>query len=185
MTRINAVIALFASIALTACSGIKVSSDYDPDVDFGSLETYRWAPDFDPANDRTGVNNDLLHNRIHNAIESQLMARGFRAQDDPTPDVWVAYHIGIERKIQVDTMYNQNAGWGRRSYGYGGGGYGRAQTVVREYEEGTLLIDLLRPGSGELIWRGSGSARLKEKRTPEERTQAIDEVVSAILEQIR
>ena len=158
-----------------------MSSDYDPDYDFESLETYRWAPDFDPASGRTGVSNDLLHNRIHNAIESQLKARGFRAQTAPTPDVWVAYHVGIERKIKVDTMYHQNAGWGRRSYG----GYGSAETVVREYEEGTILIDLLRPGSGELIWRGSGSARLREKRTPEERTKTIDEAVGKILEQIR
>ena len=184
MTRISGAIALSIAIAFTACSGIKVSSDYDPDVDFESLETYRWAPDFDPASGPTGVSDGLLHNRIHNAIESQLMARGFRAQIDPTPDVWVAYHIGIERKLQVDTMYTQNAGWGRRSYGYGGG-YGSAQTVVREYEEGTILIDLLRPGSGELIWRGSGSTRLKAKKTPEERTKTIDEVVGKILEQIR
>ena len=57
----------------------------------------------------------------------------------------------LDRKIQVDTMYHSHAGWGRRSYRYGG--YGHADTVVREYEEGTLLIDLLRPESGELIWR--------------------------------
>lgn len=183
MTKLRGSIALLFAIALAACSGIKVSTDYDPDFDFETLETYRWAPDFEPTKGPPGVNNDLVHNRIRSAIESQLTARGFRAQTDPTPDFWVAYHIGIERKIQVDTMYHRHAGWGRRSYRHRG--YGRSSTYVSEYAKGTLLIDFLRPGSGELIWRGSGTSRLREQKTPEQRTKAIDEVVAEILGQLR
>ena len=183
MTRVCAALALGLATALIACSNVKVSSDYDPDVDFASLYTYRWAPDFEPPEIAPGVSDDLLYNRIHNAIDSHLRARGFRAQTHPEPDVWVAYHIGFDRKIEVDTIYRDHAGWGRRGYGYGG--YGYADTVVREYEEGTLLIDLLRPGSGELIWRGSGRTRLKELKTPEARTKAVDKIVGKILEQIR
>jgi len=175
--------ALGLAVALAACSSIKVNSDYDPAVDFEALHTYRWAPDFEPAGPTPGVDDDLLYKRIHAAIDFHLKALGFREQTYPEPDVWVAYHVGIDRKIEVDTMYHDHAGWGRRGYGYGG--YGYADTVVREYDEGTLLIDLLRPGSGELIWRGSGRTRLKELKTPAERTQAVNEIVGKILGQLR
>ena len=183
MKKIRRATALWFAVALTACTGIKVSTDYDPDFDFGSLETYDWAPEFEPGSARLGARNDLLHNRIRTSIVSQLNTRGFRAQTDPQPDVWVAYHIGIDRKIEAETMYHQHTGWGGR--GYARGGYGQAQTVVREYSEGTLVIDLLRPGSGELLWRGSGVVRLKERKTPEARAKAIDEAVGAILEKLR
>ena len=183
MTKTSGALALCFAVSFTACATIKVSQDYDPDFDFGTVNTYRWAPDFVPSGGPPEVDNDLVHNRIRGSIETQLSARGFREQNDPTPDVWVAYHIGIDRKIEVDTIYHSNAGWGRRGYGYGG--YGGSSTYVREYAEGTLLIDLLRPGSGDLIWRGSGSARIRERRTPEERTKAIDEVVAKILGQLR
>ena len=183
MTNIRGATALCCVIAITACAGIDVKTDYDPDFDFEKLETYRWAPDFVPAGGPLIVDSDLIHSRIRSAIESQLGARGFRAQTDPTPDVWVAYHIGIDRKIEVDTIYHRNAGWGRR--GYSRRGYGQSSTYVREYVEGTLLIDLLRPGSGDLLWRGSAISRVKERKTPEERTKAIDDVVAKILEKLR
>jgi hypothetical protein len=53
---------------------------------------------------------------------------------------------------------------------------------VREYDEGTLLLDVLQSGSGALLWRGSGVATVREKSTPEKRTKRINAAVKKILE---
>ena len=70
---------------------------------------------------------------------------------------------------------------GTAGVGWRRGGY--ADAVVREYEEGTLLIDVLRPGSGELPWRGSAQARLREQPSLEAREKRVREGVEAILQQ--
>ena len=42
-------------------------------------------------------------------------------------------------------------------YGYGWGWYGsgRTNTYVNEWDEGTLLVDIVDAASNELVWRGS------------------------------
>jgi hypothetical protein len=164
------------ALLLAACSGVRVSADFDPTTDFSALETFDWLPDAKPPGDGPELDDPLLDARIRRAVESTLTGRGFRAAGTGAPDFWIAYHIGVERKVDVDTIYRS---YGR--VGWRGGGY--ADTVVREYEEGTLLIDVLRPGSGELLWRGSAQARLREQPSPEDREKRVREVVEKILQQ--
>jgi hypothetical protein len=53
---------------------------------------------------------------------------------------------------------------------------------VREYERGTLLIDILLPAERTLVWRGSASGRLRETSDPAKREQRINDVVARILD---
>ena len=178
MTRRFAMASGGAALALLliGCSGIRVSADFDPKTDFGALETFTWLPDAPPAGEGPPLENPLLDARIRRAVENELLGREFRAAGSGAPDFWVAYHVGVEHKVDVETIY--------RSYGrVGWSGGGQADAVVREYEEGTLLIDILRPGSGELLWRGSAQARLREHPSPEDREARVREVVAKILEQ--
>jgi hypothetical protein len=112
--------------------------------------------------------------RIRGAIDAQLAERGLRGVGADEADFLVAYHVLVERRLDVQTLYRS---YGRA--GWGGGGY--SDTVVRDYEEGSLLIDFLRPGTGALLWRGSAQARLRERRTPEARDAYAQEVVGKIL----
>ena len=71
----------------------------------------------------------------------------------------------------------------RHSYGRRGWyGAGSSHTTVRQYEQGTLLLDLIDPESKQLIWRGTGQTRLRDLKTPEEREARVREVVDRILE---
>jgi hypothetical protein len=164
------------ALLLAACSGIRVNADFDPTTDWSALETYGWLSDARPPGDDPRLDDPLLDARIRRAVENALDGRGFRAAGPETPDFWIAFHVGIERRVDVDRIYRS---YGR--VGWRGGGY--ADTVVREYEEGTLLIDVLRPGSGELLWRGSAQARLREQPSPEAREKRVREVVEKILRQ--
>ena len=79
--------------------------------------------------------------------------------------------------LDVDTV---NTGYGYGRYGrYGGIS---TSTTVSEYQEGTLLIDMIDPSSKQLVWRGSGQARIRQSSSPEEREKRIGEAVQQILE---
>jgi hypothetical protein len=52
---------------------------------------------------------------------------------------------------------------------------------VRQYERGTLLIDVLEPTERRLVWRGSTDARVTRRSDPARRDQQIDEAVQSIL----
>src|SRR5215831_7893193 len=83
--------------------------------------------------------------------------------DDPLLDARTIY-----------TGYGPYRGW----YGVGG-----AQTVVDDYDVGTLLVDFIDPDSNSVIWRGSAQSRLQELKTPEERQARVQAAVDQVLAQ--
>ena len=55
------------------------------------------------------------------------------------------------------------------------------QTTVREYEVGTLIIDLVDNKTDKLVWRGSVADTIREKNTPQERVDAINNAISQVM----
>ncbi len=169
-------LALFSTVGWLGCSGIHVTTDFDPSANFSDAKSYAW---FD---ERSGVQGDradvtsLLDRRVRSAVDAELQAKGLARVDKSAAKLFVTYHLGVESKLDIDTI---NSGYGYGRYGrYGGIA---TTTTVREYQEGTLLIDLVDPSSKQLIWRGAGQARLREYSSPEEREQRVGEAVKAIL----
>ena len=153
--------ALASAAASFACSGIRVTTDYDPSADFSDVRSYAW---FD---ERSGVQGDradvtsLLDRRVRSAVDAELQRKGIARVDKSAAKVLVSYHLGVETKLDVNTV---NTGYGYGRYGrYGGIS---TTTTVREYQEGTLLIDVIDPSSKQLVWRGSGQARIRAVEQP-------------------
>ncbi len=161
--------------ALVACSPIQVRTDYDPTTNFSSLRTYAWLqkPSGAPRDPR--IDNDLLDSRVRAAVNEELYARGYR-EASASPDFRVTYHVMVQRTLDVQAF--------PVSYGYGLGAWGPATTDVRvsEYDEGTLLLDVVGERSNELLWRGSAQARIDPARSPEQRTRLIQDAVHEMLD---
>jgi hypothetical protein len=175
--RTTAWLALVSAAGWIACSGVRVTTDYDPSADFSDVSSYAWL------DERSGVQGDrpdvssLLDRRVRSAVDAELQSKGLSRVDPSAAKVLVTYHLGVESKLDVNTI---NSGYGYGRYGrYGGIS---TTTTVSEYQEGTLLIDVVEPESKQLVWRGSGQARLREYATPEQREQRISEAVKQILE---
>lgn len=170
MTRIasGVLLALLALGTLPGCSGISVSHDYDEEVDFSGLEAYAWIEP--PAG--AGAH-ELSYRRVVSSADAVLAAKGFRLDPD-APDFLVAAHLGTERKVRVTD-------WG---YGYrhGPGAVGVHDVDVDEYEEGTLVLDLVLADTKNLVWRGTARATVDETATPEERSERIQKAVERLLE---
>jgi hypothetical protein len=87
---------------------------------------------------------------------------------------------GIDNKIRQESI---NYYYGSMWHGYPYGGYwpGYTQTYNVEYQEGTLIIDILDAKSHELIWRGTGQDYVEEQQTPEQITEGINQAVEGIM----
>jgi hypothetical protein len=167
---------------LGGCSSIRVSQDYDPSRDFSSLQTYVWQREKQPETGDVRVDNSLLDTRFRSAIDNALAKKGFQKQSEGKPDFFVAYTYQIDSKIESSKV---TFGFG---FGSGGGGAYTGMGVnsggrVNEYDEGLLVIDLMDAATGDLLWRGTGTARVDQHSKPEESVKDINEVVEKILAQ--
>ncbi len=52
--------------------------------------------------------------------------------------------------------------------------------MVTEYDEGTLILDVIDGESRELAWRGVAQAKISRNSSPDQRGRKINEAVSKI-----
>ncbi len=184
MNKKTYLLALF-SLALTACSTVKVSTDYDQEADFSALKQFNWLPESAKVEKESAyLNNRIMDVRITKAIDTQLVTQGF--EFSTAPDFYVNYSITSEKKTDIRSYdnysgYGPSWGWG---VGYGHRGMSlsaHTETRVDEYQQGSLVVDVIDPASLELIWRGIGSKRLPESTDAAEMDKLVADVVKSIL----
>lgn len=169
------VILLTSSVTLAAgCASFRVATDFDPSVAFGELESYAWLPDAPEQRLDVRLHNALIDGRIQGAVERKLAERGFEQVAPEEADFFVLHHAGLEIGISVQTVQTSHR------YRRGRWSRGTTRTHVREYERGTLMIDVLLPDRS-LVWRGSTSARIQSSSSPERREGRINDAVDSIL----
>jgi len=157
---------ILAAALLAACSNVSTHYDFDPGADFSKLKTYRWLP---PPKD-TVTTSPLVLQRIQGAADREFASKGYE-QAEGDVDFLVAIHTGAQQRVRVTD-------WG---YGYGYRGWGGGRVDVYQYEEGTMIVDVVDARSKKLVWRGTAVAALSPQPTPEQTTQLINEAVSKLL----
>ena len=50
------------------------------------------------------VENPLVDERIRDAVERELAAKGYRRVQDRSPDFYVAFYVSVEDKLDVYTV---------------------------------------------------------------------------------
>ncbi len=157
---------------LSACSSIRVDSDYDSHVDFSQYKTYAFHKN---GIDRVQVS-ELDKKRILHAIDNALSQKGMTKSE--TPDLLVNIFTKEREQLDVNQFnmgWGYGWGWGWNPYFWGGNSYVSSST------QGTLYIDLIDAKKKELIWEGQGIGTLTENKR--EKEKQINEFVSKILAQ--
>ncbi len=177
MIRTARIMLTLATLALlVACSPLSVNYDYDNTADFAKFKSYTWMakPSSLPSDPTsTPQNSDLLDRRIRASVEAELNARGLSSNAE-APDLLVVYHLGVQDKVQVSDY-----GYSYSPYYWGGGG---RQIDVYQYQEGSLIIDLVDATTKSLVWRGSGSKVIENSQLDPEQMQAkVAEIVNSIM----
>ena len=170
------------ALILTGCTTLRVSTDYDPDTDFSGLRSYDWLPaPVIKTGDPQVTYNSLIESRIRSSVNELLQARGYRVSTE-SPDFLIAYHVDIDKQESVtyiNDLYGYGPGWGYR----GGWAFPRTEVMVTEYKQGTLVLDIVRASSRQLIWRGMASDDVYADDTPTDKQENIRKAVMQMLSQ--
>lgn len=175
--RTNLATALLMCVYAAACAPIQVSSHVDRARDFTRYRTYDWGPaDALPAGDRRFERDTFFQDHIQGAIERNMAGRGFeRAALGEMPDVRVHFHAVVDRRLNVNQLDS------RAGYCVGGD----CQAGLADYEEGTLVIDVIDVLTNRLVWRGWARDSVDGVLENKDRLVAkIEEAVRLMLEQL-
>ena len=170
---------------ISACSSIKVTTDYDKTVDFTQLKTfeyYGWAAESDK------IINQLEKDRIEAAFGDEFKKRGLEYVESGG-DMIVVLFIMTENKTQYNaTTTGMGYGGYGGYYGYGPGwgwgpgmGMSMSTTTVSEYNYtvGTLVIDIYHAGDEKLIWESIGTKTVDDN--PQTREKNLPKNIAAIM----
>jgi hypothetical protein len=148
-------LALLCSVAWT--QDVKV--DWDKTANFAGYRTYAWTTG-------TPAKNPLMGQRIVEAIDQQLAAKGLqKVEDSGNPDLLVLYHAATGSQTQYNST---GTGWG---WSWGG----MQTTTVNEIPTGQLSVDIGDAKTKKLLWLGTASDTLSDN--PEKNEQKIHKAV--------
>jgi hypothetical protein len=161
---------VFFTGLIISCSPIySVSFDSDENIDLVKLSTYNWMPIPKEAN----INN-LDEARIKNAVNAELKAKGLKLTSN-NPDFLIAADIITKEKLRI-TQWGYPYYYSYRLYD------GLLSVDSYQYQEGTFILDFVKPASKNLIWQGSARVALDYADTPEKRDRLIKEAMQKILQ---
>ena len=164
------VAAVVAALALTACAPLSVSSYLERDADFTRYHSYAWVERtaFSTGDPRLD-NNRFFSQRVEEAIDMQLGARGYEKVSRGDADLLIHIHASVDQRLEsaaLDRIDGHCIDNDCRS---------------RVYDTGTLLVDLTDRRTNRLAWRGWAEGTfdsvIDEQRSME---TAIDAAVAKI-----
>lgn len=157
-------------LQLSACSGIKVVTDYDQEVNFKKYNSFAF---YKPGIDKAEIS-DLDKKRILRAIESELLNKGFIKSTEP--DLLISIFTETRENININ-QNNFGYGWGWNPWFWGPQG----MNTVTKNIEGTLYIDLIDANKNQLVWQGLGTGVLDLDRGVTKKIEKINKIVAEIL----
>jgi len=132
-------------LACAGCATLTASAHIEHGINFSGYVSYDWGrPDSLPTGDPRLDNNPFFNDYLQGAIEKGMAAKGYdRVVTGGGPDLLIHYHAAVNQKVDV---YEAD-----RNNGYC---YQDCQARVVEYEQGTLVLDVVDARTNRVVWRG-------------------------------
>jgi len=175
--RISQTCLILAAILLAACSSgpPKPNVDYNRDYDFSKIKRIAFMPisGTTAGDSPRAMLSDMQINRINNALANAVELKGYEfVQDADQADALMGWHLFAEEKTDIRTTPTSPVMMGGY-YGYGPyRGYNRAayyncwncgsEVTVRQYTQGTFIVDIIDPKLQQSVWRSVIQSRLKK-----------------------
>jgi hypothetical protein len=174
-----------AALAIVGCSnqGIPTQEVQSPQLTGNGVSqrsTFAFVPHLNKEAAAAVSNAPFWQNRIKAAIGSVLEQKGYRLSDMPRKaDLLVAFHV-VLRQGEYVTIFNNYSGYKLPAAQASTAGIAKLAAAPNgQAEIGTLVIDIIDPGSKTVIWRGWGRAEVN--LTPEQTEQLIQKITAEIL----
>lgn len=133
-----------AFILFSSCTSYRIISDYEKNVNYSSFKTYQvmnhkdgFPAGADPEN----------RQQVIQAIQFEMNTLGY--SESKQPDLLVAWFVKVKDVETVDFYMNYYDEWDVH----------REMQIV-EYQEGTLVVDLIDVKNNRVIWHAKTSDRV-------------------------
>jgi hypothetical protein len=177
MAEIRAVSLVVVFVVAACATPIQTGSDHDKAASFSSFHTFAMM-----QREHPGITNPLVVPRARDAIKQQLENKGFRQADDPSAaDFVVDFTIGSRDRVNVTSYPAPFAGPWQSGGPWWGSPYWGNNIDVRQYQEGTLAIDIFDGHTHDPVWHGWARKELS-RRDIEQSEEPIRRAVAAVLE---
>ena len=164
------------SVLLSACaSGPTIVGNTNPGTDFRAFQTYDYHQPL--GTDRTGGVRTPLSTRLIASMEAEMRARGLTRSD--APDLLIDFTVSAQDRVDVRTTPTNTV---TRSHWHRGfSTWPTYSTTVRQYTEGSLIVDLIDPNSNRLVAEAGATHRINDTQFSQ---QQIDKLVAQVMASI-
>jgi hypothetical protein len=122
---------------------LKVHTEYSRDTDFTQLKTFRVRQEFDEDRDRQ--RSPRLEREVRQAIEDELVNRGYEPLEDTEPDFFVTYELLLIGRKATNAIPTTSASQVEA-----------VPAVARGYwKQGVLTIQVVEPGTNKVLWKAT------------------------------
>jgi len=178
-------LSIFASLltlilAGCAASGPTIMVNTTPGANLSGFETFNFIQPL--GTDRDNGARTPMSSMLMTAMTRELTNRGMTQSD--SPDLLVDFFVTTEDRMDVRTTRSSSmhsvhrSHWGRSS---GFSTWPSYQTTVRQYTQGTLLVDLIDPAANALVAEGAAQNRIRSNEITREQA---DDIVGQIMTEI-
>lgn len=154
-------------LLLASCSPFKVVADYDKNSDFSQYKTYALKLD------NLGLN-DIDESRVVSELQRQLALKNIHPADNADMIVEIkASHKLVKNNYVTPSIHFGS--WGR----WFGGGLGVGRTISSQYNQGTLVFNIIDAKTEKMVWQGTGSGIKVD--SPSSKDEQIPKIIAEIL----
>jgi hypothetical protein len=176
-TTFAVLILLIAGTA--AASKMEARVGYDQNTDFSEIKTFTYIDSLD-----TSVVDSAppVHEMIKLLIIRQLQDSGMKwIDEDENPDVFVTYHTDASQELKMNVTlykYHYSTGWWWSPL-WGSG------MDLSSFSQASLVIDIWRPATEELIWRGAVVGVIPDDPSPAKAQKIIEKALDLMGKEFR
>ena len=150
---------LFVALVAGCASGPRIITNADPTADFTRFRTFGF---FQPLGTDTASGQTLTSQHLIAAAARELEMRGLRRSDD-NPDLMLNFFISTRDVVSSTPSTSASVHWRRGRYStWGGYSMSVGTPTVTTQTQGTLAVDLVDAGRGQLVWEGAATKRVTD-----------------------
>lgn len=172
LCRIGFAVAL-AAFATSCASTPNTIINADPQADFTQYKSYAFMSQLSTDSPKY---DSLLTNFLKAAMSKEMDKRGIEYSTEP--DILINFFTNTREKITSRTVPTSGAYYGYRGSRYGA--WGAYETRIDQVTEGSLTIDIVDTSALRLIWEGTVTGRVTDKKL-RDLEGSVDRAVSALM----
>ncbi|HSC88255.1 MAG TPA: DUF4136 domain-containing protein [Polyangiaceae bacterium] len=153
---------------LVACgSNVQVKTAFDKSKDFGRYRTFAMLEPNKPVRSNDPDVDPFVLQRLRQIIYARLLKRGYTPVAREQADMLVHVLAGVKERVELNSTSYYGYAWRGPAFGY----------TYDQYQEGTVVIDLIDTKENAVVWRGAGVRRVVSAPDNAELAEVVDRIL--------